>query len=146
VIDLCELNGTYDVITAVFDMVNYLDTNNLERFLHCVANHLHPNGYFICDINTLYGFENVAVGSFIVDDEDRFVTVDSEFEEGVYHSEFTLFEKKRDHFIKSQEKITQYYHSVEEIIKRSGFTLVNQDEVNLYGFDEADKMFLVLKK
>ena len=68
-INLCDLEGKYDVITAVFDMLNYLTKEELKTFLLCVKEHLNEGGLFLCDINTLYGFENVAVGSFIVDDE-----------------------------------------------------------------------------
>ncbi|AKF25510.1 methyltransferase type 12 [Sulfurovum lithotrophicum] len=145
-IDLCDLNGTYDVITAVFDMLNYLDKEALERFLQCVNEHLNPGGYFLCDINTLYGFENVAVGSYIVDDEERFLTVDSDFEEDEYISEFTLFEKEDTCFKKSQETIRQYYHTVDEIITLGGLELVSCDDVVLYDMDSADKNFVVLRK
>jgi len=149
-IDLCDLEGQYDVITAVFDMLNYLDKAQLKRFLKCIFEHLNTGGVFLCDINTLYGFENVAVGAYIVDDETRFLTVDSEFEEGEYISEFTLFEKEGKEipgcFKKSKETIKQMYHRVEEIVQQSGLELVQSDEVDLYGFDEADKVFLVLKK
>jgi predicted TPR repeat methyltransferase len=145
-VDLRDLNEHYDVLTAVFDMLNYLDKAPLAQFLGYVKEHLHNGGYFLCDINTLYGFENVAVGSYIVDDEERFLTVDSDFEEGVYSSEFTLFEKEGNVFQKSQETITQYYHTIEEIVKLSGLELIQSDEVNLYDFEEADKLFLVLRK
>jgi predicted TPR repeat methyltransferase len=145
-VDLCHLNGHYDVMTAVFDMVNYLDKAQLVQFLRCVKEHLNDGGYFLCDINTLYGFENVAVGSYIVDDEERFVTVDSDFEKGVYSSEFTLFEKEGNCFKKSQETIIQYYHSLDEIVMLSDLELVQSDDVNLYDLDESDKLFLVLKK
>jgi len=145
-IDLCDLEGSYDVITAVFDMLNYLTTEQLETFLLCVKAHLNDGGVFLCDINTLYGFENVAVGSFIVDDDKRFLTVDSDFEKGEYVSEFTLFEKDHGHFKKSQETIKQYFHTVDALVKLSGLELVVNDDVNLYDFDEADKVFLVLQK
>ena len=149
-IDLCDLEGQYDVITAVFDMLNYLNKAQLKSFLKCITEHLNEGAVFLCDINTLYGFENVAVGSYIVDDEQRFLTVDSEFEEGEYISEFTLFEKEGKDiygcFKKSKETIKQFYHSLEEIVQESGLELLQSDEVNLYGFDEADKIFLVLKK
>ena len=145
-IDLCDLNGKYDVLTAVFDMLNYLDKAQLTQFLACVKEHLNDGGYFLCDINTLYGFENVAVGSYIVDDEERFLAVDSDFEEGEYSAEFTLFEKEGSYFKKSQETIRQYHHSLDEIVMLSGLELVQSDNVNLYDLDEADKLFLVLKK
>jgi predicted TPR repeat methyltransferase len=144
-IDLCALNGKYDVITAVFDMLNYLKKEELERFLNCMKEHLNEGGVFLCDINTLYGFENVAVGSYIVDDSERFLTVDSDFEKGEYISEFTLFEEEGDCFKKSQETIKQYYHTVDEIVNLSGLELLVDDEVNLYGLDSADKRFIVLK-
>ena len=146
VIDLCDLEDTYDVITAVFDMLNYLDPEQLKRFLACVTNHLNEGGYFLCDINTLYGFENVAVGSYIVDDEERFLTVDSDFEEGEYISEFTLFEKEDMCYAKSKETIRQYYHSVKDIVQQGGLALLVNDEVDLYKLEEGDKRFLVLQK
>jgi predicted TPR repeat methyltransferase len=145
-ISLCELEGKYDVITAVFDMLNYLTPEELKTFLACVKEHLNEGGLFLCDINTLYGFENVAVGSFIVDDDERFLTVDSDFEEDEYSAEFTLFEKENALYKKSQETIKQYYHSVEELVNYSGLSLIANDDVNLYDFDEADKCFVVLGK
>ncbi len=145
-IDLCDLHGSYDVITAVFDMLNYLNKEQLKRFLLCVKEHLNEGGVFLCDINTLYGFENVAVGSYIVDDEERFLTVDSDFEDGEYISEFTLFEKEDECFKKSQEIIKQYYHTMDDIVKLSGLELLVSDDVNLYELEFSDKKFLVLKK
>ena len=145
-IDLCDLEGKYDVITAVFDMLNYLTPDALKKFLICVNEHLNDGGVFLCDINTLYGFENVAVGSFIVDDESRFLTVDSDFEEGEYISEFTLFEKEGECFKKSQETIKQYYHTVDDLVQYAKLELLVNDDVNLYELDEADKCFVVLGK
>jgi predicted TPR repeat methyltransferase len=145
-IDLCDLDGSHDVITAVFDMLNYLNKEQLANFLSCVKEHLNEGGIFLCDINTLFGFENVAVGSFIADDEERFLTVDSDFENGEYISEFTLFEKEGACFKKSQETIKQYYHTVDDIVALSDLELLENDEVTLYGLESADKKFLVLKK
>lgn len=145
-VDLCALEGKYDVITAVFDMLNYLRPEVLKKFLACVNNHLNVGGVFLCDINTLYGFENVAVGSYIVDDDTRFLTVDSDYEEGEYISEFTLFEKESHLYKKSQEIIRQYYHTVDDVVKFSGLELLLVDDVNLYELEESDKVFVGLKK
>ncbi len=149
-IDLCDLNVKYDVMTAVFDMLNYLDKEALKDFLICVREHLNEGGYFLCDLNTLYGFENVAVGSYIVDDEERFLAVDSDFEAGEYSSEFTLFEKEgkglNGSFRKSQEMIKQYYHEIDEVVTLSGLEFVSSDDVILYEMEEADKVFLILQK
>ena len=144
-IDICRLNTKFKVITAVFDMVNYLDDNELIKFMRCVENRLEDGGYFICDINSLYAFSEIAVGSFIKDDDDRFVTIDSFFEEGEYYSEFTLFERVDNHFLKSKESITQYYHTVEKLQKVTNLKLLEKKSISVYG-DEVEKFYLVFKK
>lgn len=146
-IDLCKLEGKFEVITAIFDMVNYLDKKNLKRFLGCIEEHLEEGGHFIFDINTLFAFKVVAAGSFIKDGGERFVTIDSDYLEdvGEYYMDFTLFEQKDDKFIKSQDSITQYYHKVNEIEKLTKMKLVSKKAISIYS-NEAEKFYLVFKK
>jgi len=145
-IDLCDDPGRYGVITAVFDMLNYLDGAELERFGRCVREHLDEGGVFLCDTNTLHGFESVAVGSFIAEDEDRFVTIDSDFEAGEYRSVFNLFERKGEMWHRSTGEIGQFYHSPETLQAALGMEIVEQVPVYLYDEDEADKVFWVFRK
>lgn len=145
-IDLCLLDGKYDVITAVFDMVNYLNAPSFQSFLTCIADHLNEGGYFLFDMNTLFGFENVAVGAYIVDDDRRFLAIDSDFEEGRYNMELTLFEKEGECFRKLQEAITQYYHPLQSFSSHPKLALLDHDEISLYEMGEADKYFVVLQK
>ncbi len=144
-IDLCLLNEKYDVITATFDMINYLNDSELKIFLDCVYDRLNDGGYFLCDINTLHGFKDVAVGSFISDMDDRFLAIDSDFEDNIYSSTFTLFTKSDELYQKSSEDIYQYYHTTDKISNISKLKLIESDMVTLYS-DEADKEFLVFKK
>jgi cyclopropane fatty-acyl-phospholipid synthase-like methyltransferase len=145
-IDICRLEGQFDVITAVFDMLNYLDRSSLQRFLGCVERLLAPNGLFLADINTLEGFESVAVGSYIVDDNSRFLTIDSDFEEGIYSSEFTLFSKQNSNcFSKEQATINQYHYAIEEIASMSSLELI--DTLDIYLYQEVqDKSLLMFRK
>jgi len=144
-IDICKLDKKFKVITAVFDMVNYLDDSELINFMKCVEDRLKSGGYFICDINSLYAFEEIAVGSFIKDNGDRFVTIDSFFEDGEYYSEFTLFEKVNNCFVKSKESITQYYHTVKRLQKVTNLKLLEKKSISVYG-DKVEKFYLVFKK
>lgn len=146
-IDLCRLDGKFDVITAIFDMVNYLDKKSLKRFLGCIEERLEQGGHFIFDINTLYAFKVVAAGSYIKDAGERFVTIDSDYEEerGEYFMDFTLFEKEGDLFRKSQESITQYFYTVAEIEKLTNMKLVSKQPIAIYG-DEVEKFYLVFRK
>ena len=144
-IDICRVNQRFKIITAIFDMVNYLDDNELIDFLQCVESNLEDEGYFLCDINTLYAFKEIAVGSFIKDGGDRFVTIDSFFEDNEYYSEFTLFERFGDSFKKSKESITQYYHKVDRLIELTNLKLIENSLISVYG-DEPEKHYLVFRK
>lgn len=145
-VDICELEDSFEVITAMFDTLNYLDHFALQRFLGCVEKLLAPNGRFLLDINTLEGFESVAVGSYIVDNETRFLTIDSDFNDGVYVSEFTLFSQGDNNcFSKEQATINQYYYSIEDI--RSMTSLKFVDSLDIYLYQEVkDKSLLMFKK
>jgi len=146
-IDLCKLDGKFDVITAIFDMVNYLDKKSLKRFFHCIEEHLEEGGHFIFDINTLFAFKVVAAGSFIKDDGDRFLTIDSDYleEVGEYYMDFTLFEKNGESFKKSQDSITQYYHKVNELQKLTKMKLLSKKAISIYS-NESEKFYLVFRK
>jgi len=145
-VDLCALDGRFDVMTAVFDMMNYLPKEALKGFFACVREHLSDGGYFIFDINTLFGFETVAVGAYVVEDESCFLAIDSDFEAGAYTADFTLFEANNGCYVKTQERITQYYHPLKRLVKASGMKLVASHELSLYEMDEPDKMVIVLQK
>jgi len=144
-IDLCAVQGQFEVITAVFDMVNYLDKKGLQRFMQCVAQRLTEGGYFLCDINSEYGFSEIASGSFTAEDEDQFLIIDSDYEKGLYRSTFTLFEKEGRCYRRSDAQITQHYHTAEQIASAGGLTLVSDTPISLYS-EVSDKHFLLLQK
>ena len=144
-VDLCETEGSFDAITCVFDMLNYLSPEELPGFLTCLKDRLNSGGVLLADLNTLYGFEEVAVGAFTAEDEDRFLAIESDYEERVYTADFTLFERSGECWHKSSQRIRQHYHAPETIARIAGLELINQTPVCLYG-DEADKVFLVYRK
>ncbi len=144
--DICSVNESFDLVTAVFDMLNYLDPTQLGQTLECISDRLHSCGYLLCDINTLYGFEEIAVGLYIVDDDDRFLAIESEYESGLYRSEMTLFEQSANGYQKSKETTLQYYHTADQIVKAlPKMRLIAHEDVMLFGGD-ADKEFLVFQK
>lgn len=144
-VDLCDVTERYDVITCVFDMLNYLSPDELTGFLSCLRNRLNPGGMLLCDLNTLYGFEEVAVGVFTAEETDRFVAIESDFEAGVYTADFTLFERDGACWRKSARRIRQYHHTPERIAELAGLELAEREPVALYG-EAADKEFLIYRK
>ena len=143
---LHELDTTYDVVVAVADVLNYMPKETLATFLEDIDKHLVKGGVFVCDVNTLHGFEDVASGSLIVDEEDRFLAIDAEFEENTLHTQITLFEKTRDEcHTKEQSDITQYYHAMSEIVSLSPMKMIKNFDISLFSM-ESDKTILVFEK
>jgi len=54
-----EFPKTYDVITCMFDSLNYITRKNeLTRLFRNIHKHLSPEGLFIFDINTFQGIKD----------------------------------------------------------------------------------------
>jgi len=144
--DISKVHGKFDVITSVFDMINYLSPKDLKPFLEGVEKRLKRGGYFICDINSYYAFSDLAVGAYVKDDKSRFVTVDSVFEDDKFYSEFTLFEREKSGlFKKYQDSILQYYYDVDVLTNLTSLKLIDNRGVSVYS-DEVEKYYLIFRK
>ncbi|RLA69796.1 MAG: methyltransferase type 12 [Epsilonproteobacteria bacterium] len=144
-IDICEERGQYDAVVAVFDVLNFMDTAELERFLECTANVLKPDGIVIADVNTLHGFKNVAEGTMNAQDDNGFLSVDAVYDNDELRTIFTYFEKKEDEcYLREQQLITQHFHPLKFFRKKRALKLIKNENISLY--DTNDKTLLVLKK
>ena len=143
--DIAEVDGTYDAIVSIFDVLNFMDKDTLVPFLEAISTKLGVDGIFIADINTLYGFSDVAEGTMNKDKEDEFLCVEAEFLNNELHTFFTLFVKNDDDsYTKYHDKIVQYFHKVQLFQKLSGLKLVEKQTFSLY--DTEDKTLLIFKK
>ena len=149
-IDISDIKDKYDCATAMFDVLNYIDKENLKHFIQSTYDVLNDNSYFIFDVNTLFGFEEVAQGSLNINKPDRFIGIDAYFEEEKLSTSITLFQKEADNLYKKyNETITQYYHSkeyLEELLQSIGFEVQNALEFKLHDEDNADKYIFLCKK
>jgi len=149
-IDISEVRDTYDCATAMFDVLNYINKDKLKNFIQSTYNVLNDDSYFIFDVNTAFGFEEVAQGSLNINKPDRFIGIDAYFEDEKLSTNITLFQKEQnDLYVKYNETITQYYHSkeyLEEILHSIGFEVQNALEFKLHDEDNADKYIFLCKK
>jgi cyclopropane fatty-acyl-phospholipid synthase-like methyltransferase len=144
-IDVSQVEGTYDAIVSIFDVLNFLNHEDLLAFLDAVAQKLSDNGVFIADINTRYGFSDVAEGSMSNDTDEEFLSVDAVFANDELHTKFTLFEKEEDgRYTKYQESIVQYFHPLTTFQKLAKLKLIDKQTFSLY--DTKDKTLLIFKK
>ena len=143
-IDISQADGSYDAIVAIFDVLNFLNHDELITFLDAISLRLNDNGIFIADINTLYGFSDVAEGTMSAENDKEFLVVDAEFKDDELHTKFTLFEKSNDKYIKHQDTITQYFHKIKIFQNLTNLTLIDKQIFSLY--DTKDKTLLIFKK
>ena len=143
--DIKQAIGAYDVITSIFDVLNFLDKEALKTFFSHVSRLLNNNGYFYADINTFYGFSEVAEGVLTYNDENQSLIVDASFEDNELQTVFTYFEKEGELFRKSSDVIKQYFHEIEDIIKLTDLELQVEMPISLYA-DEPDKAILCFRK
>ncbi len=144
--DLCEVDGKYDAAVAIFDVLNYLNFENLKKFLCCVDNVLIKNGHFICDINTLYGFEEIAQGVVAIERDGVFISLDAEFEDKELKTKIVLFEEEdKGCYRKSRGEIVQYYHDIDSLKSCKSLKLKDVDFIALFS-DISDKAILTYEK
>ncbi len=143
--DVADVDGKYDAVVSIFDVLNFMDEKSLVNFLESISDKLNEDGIFIADINTLYGFSEVADGSMSNDTDDEFLSVDAKFANNELHTKFTLFVKEDDgKYKKYQDTIVQYFHKINIFQKLKGLKLVDKQTFSLY--DSEDKTLLIFKK
>ncbi len=137
--NISEVKEKYNAIIAVADVLNYMDVKSLKRFLKYIKNALKKDGIFVCDINTEYGFCDVADGTMIKEDNEIFLAIDAVYDGEMLDTNITFFEKKDEMYEKFSGSILQYYHSEKTLIKLANMELKDKDEINLFS-KEPDKI------
>ena len=146
-IEINQIERKFDLAVATFDMINYLNKNEFNLFFNELSYIIKKNGYFIFDINTLFGLSELAVGNFIAQDENRFVTIESFYENGIYESYFTLFSKSSNsYYTKESQQINQYYYNLDCFKNLKDWKLEKVLPISLYEEDSVDKNILLLKR
>ena len=149
-IALSEVEDKFSCATAIFDVINYIPKTSLEDFFKDTANVLKDNGYFIFDVNSLFGFEEIAQGSLNIKLDDKFIGIDALFEDNKLKTDITFFEKTKNNLYKKEEdSITQYYHEVNSLktmLENAGFMVEDVVNFNLHTDEEADKLIFICKK
>ena len=150
VIDLADVKEKFDCATAIFDVLNYISKKELKQFIKETNLVLNQGAYFIFDVNSLFGFEEVAQGCITIDVENKFIAIDANFENNKLQTDITLFEKQENGmFSKEQDSIIQEYHSKEfltKLLKECGFEIQEIKEFNLHTDENADKLIFICKK
>lgn len=144
--NLHELSEEFDIATAIFDMVNYLKQDELENLFRDLRQTLLDGGYFLFDINSEFGLSELAVGSFSAEDSNRFIAIESYYDEGIYESHFTLFEREESLYKRSYGAIKQYLYQKEFFESIDGWEIKEILPIDLYGMGAYDKELYIMQK
>ena len=149
-IPLNEVSEKYDCATAIFDVLNYIPKEHLETFIKESYEVLNDGGYFLFDVNSHFGFDEIAQGCITIDLEDRFIAIDANFDEKNLQTDLTLFtQNDNGTFTKESDSIVQEYHSkeyLEKLLKKCGFEVEEIRDFNLHSDEDADKLIFICKK
>ena len=143
-IDVADVDGKFDAIVSIFDILNFMNNDDLIKFLDAIADKLEDDGVFIADINTLYGFSDVAEGTMSREKDDEFLIVDAEFHDNELNTQFTLFKQEGEVYKKYQDIIIQHFHKIKIFQNLDKLKLIDKQTFSLY--DTEDKTLLIFKK
>jgi SAM-dependent methyltransferase len=147
---LNEVKEKYDCTTAIFDVINYIPKKDVKTFFTEMNLVLNQGGYFIFDVNSLFGFEDVAQGTLSIDLGDKFIVIDATFEEEKLFTDITLFtQDKNNLFKKENDAIIQYYYETNELkklLKEYGFEVERVIDFNLHDYGQNDTEIYICKK
>ena len=149
-IALEDVKEKFDCATAIFDVLNYIPKEDLKAFINQTNIVLNQGAYFIFDVNSYFGFDEVAQGCISIDLKDKFISIDANFEDNKLQTDITLFEMQENGlFSKESDSIIQEYHSKEfltKLLKECGFEIQEIKEFNLHTPENADKLIFICKK
>ena len=128
-----SLPQTFDVITCMFDSLNYLTLKqDLAKVFHRVHLHLNQNGLFAFDMNTFHGLQDQWCLTTATHDEHSTVIIETSFNarRALGSCLITGFLKDGEGYRKFQEEhIERGYkvHEIEELLRKAGFAFRKYD-------------------
>ncbi|MBP9041426.1 MAG: class I SAM-dependent methyltransferase [Anaerolineaceae bacterium] len=130
-----DFSSQFDIATCWFDSLNYLITNDdLQSAFNNISRALKPNGWFLFDMNTVYGLavtwqkKSCAVEQETSDLLELHRT-SYNYEKRLACLTITWFVKVDDRWEKFEEKHTERAFSIEEIekcLEYAGFHIVDK--------------------
>jgi len=137
--DICDLDlrGRFDVITSIFDSLNYiLSARDLLRAFRRARRHLAPGGIFIFDVNTYEGLEDHWNQTTRMSVPGKVLVLESHFDSETALASLAIvgFVKQGRLFRKFEElHIERGYRAAEldDMLDRAGFTFRKRDGIIL---------------
>jgi cyclopropane fatty-acyl-phospholipid synthase-like methyltransferase len=145
-----DVKSQFDCVTAIFDVINYIPPLQLKTFFQQTYDVLNEGGFYIFDVNSLFGFEEIAQGSLNINLSDRYIGIDAVYEESELQTQIAYFtQNHQGNYQREDDTITQYFHdtqTLQRLLEQVGFCVDEVSSFNLHCDEEADKLIFMCKK
>lgn len=141
-----NLEGKFSLVTAVSDVLNYMQKDELKKFFKDISEHLEDGGYLIFDVNSYFGFNDIAQGLLYEEVNDDSLIIDANFIDNKLVTKMIYFQKQNLNYTKSMQQITQYYHDRNFFTNIKNLSLIKEIKIKLYSDFRSDKILYIYKK
>lgn len=139
-------------VTAINDVINYLDKEELLGFFKSANDALDFGGYLIFDISTPYKLNDILSNNVFSEEFDNFsyIWFNQKCDDCVI-MDLTIFIKDKKLYERFEERHIQYPHSpkfIKDTLKNTGFEIVVEEEFlsQLKPNKKTDRILFVAKK
>lgn len=126
-----DMFGTVDVVVCALDSLNHLTkTEDLRQTMNKVSLFLHPDGYFLFDVNTVYKHQQVLGNNIFVYDYDEVYLVwrNALMKKNTIQINLDIFAREGNHYFRSTESFCERAYTqdeLEKILIQAGLKIVS---------------------
>jgi SAM-dependent methyltransferase len=147
-----DLGRQFDVITCLFDSINYLTTEqDLERAFANARTHLRDPGLFVFDVDTLAAYRNAAYVPAVRRTEEMVIVIEGWFDppQACRHTLITGFVKEGDLYRRFEEEHVQRGYErgeIDALLETAGLDFETYDARTVgLAFAASDRLLYVCR-
>jgi len=140
-----------DFITAINDLVNYLDEIGVQKAFKSFNKCLKKGGLLLFDISSEYKLKNIIGNNLFAEDDDNISYIwFNQLQEKCVIMDLSIFIKENEHYLKREERHIEYIHNEsfrKQSLMQNGFEILKA-EAFLGGKIEknTERIFFVARK
>jgi ubiquinone/menaquinone biosynthesis C-methylase UbiE len=140
-----------DFVTAINDLINYLDSNGVDKAFKNINKCLKKGGLFLFDISSEYKLKNIIGNNMFAEDDDSISYIwFNHLEENCVIMDLSIFVKAGELYAKREETHVEYIHSknfIEQMLIKNNFRLVKAEAFLGGDIEEkTERIFFVCQK